>query len=161
MGLKWKLGVVSVVIFLFFASPVVAAVDAGDISSKIICQCGCTMVLSTCECDTAEAMNAVLLQKIDEGQSEKQILRYFVAQYGETVLAEPLKEGFNLVAWILPFATIAAGGWVVYIALRKWVRQGKRVRPVPVSGTRITQKDEEYEQRLEKELEEFSGGSFR
>ena len=40
--------------------------------------------------------------------SDKQILDSFAAKYGATVLAAPTTQGFDLVAWIAPFAVFAA-----------------------------------------------------
>ncbi len=157
-----KLGI-TLLLFLLFVSPVRAdSTTVSDISKQLICQCGCTFVLNSCthaECSVGVPMTALIKQKIAQGQSEEQIIQFFVAQYGEQVLASPPKRGFNLTAWILPFAAILAGGGVIYIALKKWVRRGRQ------SQTRATVEpeagDEEYQRQLEKELDEFSERGFR
>jgi cytochrome c-type biogenesis protein CcmH len=131
----------------------------GSIADQFICQCGCTKVLSACDCGTAAGMVAVISEKLAQGESEEQITQYFVAQYGEQVLASPPKKGFNLVVWILPFAAILTGGGVVYIVLKKWVWQGRQ--PPSISGAEEENEDEEYQEQLEKELEEFSEVGFR
>ena len=91
------------------------------------------------------------------GKSQQEILDYFVAKYGEQVLASPPKRGFNLVVWILPFAAILGGGVVIYLAVRAWVRRGSQ----PPSVTKAEEEEEAYQEQLEKELEEFSEGGFR
>ena len=148
-------------LFLLFASPVMAdSTTVGDISKELICQCGCTMVLSNCthaECASWETMTALIGQKLAQGQSGKQIIQLFVAQYGEQVLAAPPKQGFSLTAWVLPFVAILGGGGVVYIALRNWVRRGQRSQ----TDTMAEEGDEEYQRRLKKELEEFTERGFR
>ncbi len=53
-----------------------------------MCKCGCDEVLSTCDCPDAEEMNALIGQKLAQGQSKEQILQLFVDQYGKQVLAE-------------------------------------------------------------------------
>ena len=45
---------------------------------------------------------------IAAGMTDEQILSAFVAKYGATVLAAPPAHGFDLVAWIAPFAVFAA-----------------------------------------------------
>ncbi len=104
-------------------------------------------------------MAAFIEQEIAGGQSEPQIIQSFVDQYGEQVLASPPKRGFNLVAWVLPFAAILAGGGIIYIALKKWVWQGKlsQTNAIPEDE----EENEEYQHRLEKELAEFTERSFR
>ncbi len=162
MGLKKKFGIILLAV-LFSASPARAdSATVGSISEQLICQCGCNMVLSNCthaECASREAMTALIEQKLAQGQSEVEIIQFFVAQYGEQVLASPSKRGFNLVAWVLPFAAILGGGVVIYIALRKWVWQGRQ--SLTIATTETEEQDQEYQHRLKKELEEFTGRGFR
>ncbi len=161
MGLK-KL-VIILLIILLSASPVRAdSITVGDIAKQLICQCGCTMVLSNCshaECASREAMTALITQKLAQGQPAEQIIQFFVAQYGEQVLASPPKKGFNLTAWILPFVAILGGGGIIYAALKGWIRRGKTQQTNAV--TKAEEGDEEYQRRLEKELEEFTERGFR
>ncbi len=162
MGLKKKFGITLLVLLLSASPARAASATVGDISKQLICQCGCTMVLANCthsECMSRNMMTTLIEQKIAQGQSEEEIIRFFVAQYGEQVLASPPKRGFNLVAWLLPFAAILSGGGIIYIALKKWVRRGK-IRQTSAM-TEAEEGDEEYQHRLEKELEEFTGRGFR
>ncbi len=106
-----------------------------------------------------EAMTALIEQKLAQGQSEEEIIQFFVAQYGEQVLASPPKRGFNLVAWILPFAAILVGVGVIYFVIRKWVWQGRQSPTIATAET--DEKDEEYQHQLEKELKEFTERGFR
>ena len=163
MGLKKLFTILLLLLLLLPVTPVMAAAaTVSDISKQLICQCGCTMILSNCshdECTVRDAMTSLIEQKLTQGQSEEQIIQFFVAQYGEQVLASPPKRGFNLVAWLLPFAAILAGGGIIYIALKAWVRRGKR-RPTN-AVTEAEEGDEEYRHQLEKELEEFTERGFR
>ncbi len=131
-----------------------------DIAKQLICQCGCGRILA----DTTpgggirDEMYAIIEQKLAQGESQEEILDYFVARYGPQVLSHPIsKRGFNLVAWVLPFVAILAGGVVIYLAVKAWVRRGRQ----PPISARSEEEDEEYRKRLEKELEEFSEGGFR
>ncbi len=160
MGLKEKLSVILLIVLLSFSPARANAQTVSDISKQLICQCGCTAVLSNCthdECMVRDTMATLIEQKLAQGQSEEQIIQFFVAQYGEQVLASPPKRGFNLVAWVLPFAAILGGGGVIYIVLKKWVRRGTPSQTYPEAEER----DEEYRQQLDEELEEFTGGGFR
>ena len=162
MGLKKKLSITLLIVLLSVSPARADSATVSDISKQLICQCGCTMVLSNCthtECVTREAMTALIKQKIAQGQSGEQIIQSFVAQHGEEVLASPPKRGFNLVAWVLPFVAILGGGGVIYIALKAWVRRGKSRQTDAV--TEAEEGDEEYQRQLEKELDEFTEGGFR
>jgi cytochrome c-type biogenesis protein CcmH len=155
-----KLGIALLVFFLI-TSPVRADSDTvTDISKQLMCQCpDCTMVLSDCDCGYQEMMVAEIEQKLAQGQSEQQIIQSFVAQYGEQVLSSPPKRGFSLVAWVLPFAAILGGGGIIYAALKKWAWQGKQSSTV--AAAEADERDEEYQQRLERELKEFTERGFR
>lgn len=159
---RWlaKLGLV-LSLFLLSASPASAAPTVDDVAQKLICQCGCLMMLNNCshaECNSRETMLGIIKQKIAQGQSADQIVQAFVAQYGERVLAEPPKRGFNLTAWLFPFVGLAVGAVIVYLALKRWLRREES----PVSVAQETGKvDEEYQRRLEQELKEFPERGFR
>ena len=61
---------------------------------------------------------------IAAGQSDQQILDGFVAKYGAVVLAAPTTHGFDLVAWIAPFAVFAAALLGTILLVRRWsIRQ--------------------------------------
>ncbi|MBI4180395.1 MAG: cytochrome c-type biogenesis protein CcmH [Chloroflexi bacterium] len=155
---------IALVFVLLLVSPVRAAQSAasGDIAQQLICQCGCTLTLANCshgECMSRDAMNTLIEQKLSQGQSEKQVIAFFVAQYGEQVLASPPKRGFNLVAWIAPFVAILAGAAIIIFAMREWVKRGSQA---PTTTTTESEPGEEkYRQQVEQELDEFRERGFR
>ena len=146
-----------------FPAAAARAATLSELAKEFICQCGCTLVLDSCthaECHSKTQMTALLQQKIDEGLPPAEITALFVRQYGEQVLASPPKKGFNLTAWLLPFAAILAGAALVYIMLRKWVRQGNRPRP-GAAAPPPAETDDPYARRLERELRDFGEKGFR
>lgn len=150
------------VVMFSLSAGIARAQTVTDISKQLICQCGCTSVLDNCthaECGVREQMLALIKDKQAQGQSPDEIIQFFVARYGEKVLASPPKRGFNLTAWILPFAAILVGAGVVYVLIRRWVRLG-RVSP-SVTKVEIGEADKPYEQRLEEELKQFTMRGFR
>ncbi|TET46087.1 hypothetical protein E3J59_03375, partial [Candidatus Aerophobetes bacterium] len=86
--------------------------------------------------------------------TKDQIIGYFVAQYGEKILAAPPKKGFNLTAWITPFVVIALGAGIVYLVITKWVFRGK-IRQKRIRKTHPQEIEDKYRKKLKKELEEF------
>ncbi|MBI2832463.1 MAG: cytochrome c-type biogenesis protein CcmH [Chloroflexi bacterium] len=149
----------SFALFLAFSAgmPVLADLTSKDVTTELICQCGCTMVVDTCDCGTAADMTALVTQKISEGQSKEQILGYFVSQYGEKVLAAPTKKGFNLTVWIVPFVAIATGGVAIYFILRRWVWKGKAApEPVEAEQPEPEESTDEYRRRFREEFDRFS-----
>ena len=93
----------------------VGATDSGvrlnDLSHRLMCQCGCAQLLGECDhmgCPSREPEMAELKAAIAAGLSDKEIFAAFSAKYGAVVLAAPTTHGFDLVAWIAPFAVFAA-----------------------------------------------------
>ncbi|MCL5960588.1 MAG: cytochrome c-type biogenesis protein CcmH [Chloroflexi bacterium] len=147
-----------VVSLLLLATPVHAAGSVDDVAKEVMCQCGCTMIVYNCDCGTADQMRGVIREKLDGGQTKQEILNYFVGQYGETVLAAPTKEGFNITAWIMPFVGLAVGVGVVYLVLTRWFLASSK-QPEPVPG-KSEEELGEYEERFRRELQQFEGGSY-
>lgn len=71
----------------------------------------------------AQDMTTVIRQKLAEGQTEEQILEYFVEHYGEWILLKPKPHGLNLVIWILPYVLLTAGIGVLAFLVSKWTRK--------------------------------------
>ncbi len=57
----------------------------------------------------AAEMRRLILQKLEAGESEAAIMRYFIDRYGVKILREPPKTGWNLWLWIMPILGVAAG----------------------------------------------------
>ncbi|MBI4594850.1 MAG: cytochrome c-type biogenesis protein CcmH [Candidatus Tectomicrobia bacterium] len=131
------------------------AVTVDEIAGSIICQCGCIMVVSTCECGTADQTKALIQGKIDKGETKEQIMKYFVDQYGEKVLAAPSKSGFNVTAWIIPFAALLFGAGVIYMVVRKWVISRQTAKVEIRKETKAKDIDDKYRSKLEEELRSF------
>jgi len=103
------------------------ATDAGkrynDLNHRLMCTCGCAEILGECNhvgCPSSEGELDELRTGIAGGQTDKQIFDSFAAKYGATVLAAPTTEGFNLVAWIAPFAVFAAALLGTILLVRHW-----------------------------------------
>jgi cytochrome c-type biogenesis protein CcmH/NrfF len=103
------------------------ATDAGsrylNLNHRLMCTCGCAEILGECNhvgCQSSGQELAELSAAISAGKSDKEILDSFAAKYGATVLAAPTTEGFNLVAWIAPFAVFAAALLGTILLVRRW-----------------------------------------
>jgi len=140
---------------LIVGVPAYADLTVSSLEKELMCQCDCAMVLEPCRCGVAEQMRGLIGEMIDEGQTKGQILDYFVAEYGETVLSVPTKKGFNLTVWIVPFASILAGGTGLYFILRVWSSKGATSAEEAILQPRLSDDADEYQQKFEQELEQF------
>jgi cytochrome c-type biogenesis protein CcmH len=105
----------------------VGATDANsrfnDLGHRLMCTCGCAQLLGECDhagCPGREPENGELAAAIAAGKSDQAILDMFAAKYGATVLAAPTTHGFDLVAWIAPFAVFAAALLGTILLVRRW-----------------------------------------
>jgi Cytochrome C biogenesis protein len=71
-------------------------------------------------CETARGMQKDLDAHVTRGESDDQILQAMVEQYGPTVLVEPPKKGFDLLAWIMPIAVPLVALVLVWEVVRRW-----------------------------------------
>jgi cytochrome c-type biogenesis protein CcmH/NrfF len=104
---------------------------AKALGHRLICMCGCKQILVECNhvsCPVSPVMLRKLDAEIASGKSDDLILQSFVQEYGAEVLAEPPAKGFNWLAWIMPFAVLGAGFFVVRTVIARWYQ------PVPASS---------------------------
>jgi cytochrome c-type biogenesis protein CcmH len=94
-------------------------------------------------------MLADLGNQIDQGKSNQAIMAYFVEKYGTTVLAAPPASGFNLAAWIMPFAALGVGMIMAIYFLRRF-RSKWAGAPAPTADMA------KYQDKVEEELRKFT-----
>jgi cytochrome c-type biogenesis protein CcmH len=94
-----------------------------SIGHKMMCVCGCGQILLECNhvgCPDSDRMIKELRAQVATGGSDTSIFNWFTAKYGPTVLAAPIRGGFDNAAWIVPVVVFvfALGGtaWLV----RRW-----------------------------------------
>ncbi|MFP5207456.1 MAG: cytochrome c-type biogenesis protein CcmH [Acidobacteriota bacterium] len=94
-----------------------------DLDHRMMCTCGCAQLLGECNhvgCTESTQELSELRADIASGMSDQQIFNAFVAKYGATVLAAPPARGFDLVAWIAPFAVFLAALLGTLLLIRRW-----------------------------------------
>jgi cytochrome c-type biogenesis protein CcmH/NrfF len=105
----------------------VGATDASarydHLSHQLMCSCGCGQVLGECNhvgCPDSPVQLAELRTAMNAGMSDQEVLDSFATKYGMTVLAAPPAKGFDLVAWIAPFAVFLAALLGTILLVRHW-----------------------------------------
>jgi cytochrome c-type biogenesis protein CcmH len=123
--------------------------EVNRVAKKLYCPVCENVPLDVCPTQACTQWRATIREKLTQGWSEQQILDYFVAQYGERVLARPSTRGLNILVWILPPAAFAAGAFVLW----RFLRAAQRTPPAPASAT-STPPSDEFLARLERDLEQ-------
>ncbi|HWR14068.1 MAG TPA: cytochrome c-type biogenesis protein CcmH [Terriglobales bacterium] len=130
------------------------SIDArfNDLGHKLMCKCGCNQILLECNhvgCSYSTKMRDELMAALQKGDSDSLVLQSFVQQYGSTVLAAPTTQGFNVVAWIMPFFALVAGLTLVTVIVRKW-----KFRTAPVGVQNLPQETlDEFRRKAREETE--------
>jgi cytochrome c-type biogenesis protein CcmH len=132
------------------------------IEHKIHCTCGCNLDVFTCRttdftCATSPAMHRQVLARLDSNMTAAQVVAAFEAQYGQVILMQPPKRGFNWAAYVMPFVALAVGLGIVGRWMRHWVRVRPRgdVAPDASAAVPINPSAGEELERLKRELERF------
>lgn len=99
----------------------------------------------------ATQMRAIILERLEAGESREQVVQYFVARYGESILFEPPRQGFGLLIWWVPVLGVLAGAatlglWLARCARPREPSSGAAPPPVPPDALAA------YLPRLEAEL---------
>jgi cytochrome c-type biogenesis protein CcmH len=131
--------------------------DVNEVAKKLYCPVCPNTPLDVCETKACQDWRAQIRDQLAAGWSERAILDYFVAQYGERVLAEPQRGGFTSLVWILPVIAAVGGLGAVIEVVRRWKGSPSRAGP-PSSPTpaALPEMDPVVLARIEKELEKIT-----
>jgi len=141
--------------FLFPSGVWAETVDETDIDEKVreiaknlrctVCQ---TENIWESGAPLAHQMREVVRERVIKGQSAEDILAYFHSRYGDYIMMEPPKHGFNWLIWLAPFLLLLGGGALLLREIKGWVTR----TPAPTIET-PPPLDEESRRRIEQELQ--------
>jgi cytochrome c-type biogenesis protein CcmH/NrfF len=126
-----------------------AATDSTEhfnkLGQKLMCSCGCAQQLMGCDhvgCPNREGEMDQLRTGVAGGMTDQAILDGFVERWGATVLAAPTTKGFDLVAWIMPFAVAAAALIGTILLVRNWARHEPKLAKAKLTPGQVQAQDE-------------------
>lgn len=122
-----------------------------DLGHRMMCTCSCNQILLECNhvgCTVSTQMEGELQASLDRGDNDNLIEQGFVQKYGPTVLAAPLKTGFDLVAWVMPGIIFVLATLLTAFLVRRW-KQKATVPTATVTGPRM----DAMRERIRKETE--------
>jgi cytochrome c-type biogenesis protein CcmH/NrfF len=116
-----QIALLAIVAVLFLGADTDARFN--KLGHQLMCMCGCNQILLECNhvgCTYSDRMRNELTAGLERGDSDSLVLQSFVQKYGNTVLAAPTSSGFNIVAWITPFAVFFAATGLAVWFVRAW-----------------------------------------
>lgn len=89
------------------------------ISRQLMCPVCEGQTVAESDSALAREMKAVIRQKLLAGETPDQIVRYFVGQFGDGVLAEPRPGGVSLILYAGPPLALVAGVIIALVFIRR------------------------------------------
>jgi cytochrome c-type biogenesis protein CcmH len=152
-----RLALLAAALSLLAAAPAAHAcrphASLARLEGELMCPTCSGETLDQSTAPAAQRVKLFIAQRIRACDTEAEIKRRLVADFGTGILAAPPRQGFDLLAWWLPIAGIAAGAVVVGVAAWRWSRSREPEPP----GARAASGplDPELERRLDEELARF------
>jgi cytochrome c-type biogenesis protein CcmH/NrfF len=136
-----------------------------SVGELLTCQCGCNYSVASCNmqsCHFADPMRVRLLQMVEAGVSDDQILATLEKEYGKIILRKPPAEGFYLISWIMPFAGLGGGLAFVWFILQRYKAKPAITAVAGTSPGSGAEPDSpelaRYRERIEKDLSDMDSG---
>ena len=134
------------------AEPEQASVKVRAIEDSLIAPCCWSQPVSQHDSEIAQKIRNEVSAMVADGKSRDEILDFFVARYGERILVTPRATGFNTLVYILPWAALPLGAWVLILLLKKL----RSPAPAPAPAPRASSlPDSRYASVIEKEMREM------
>lgn len=125
--------------------------DVNRVSKQLYCPVCPNTPLDVCETQACEDWRAQIRDQLSQGWTDQQIIDYFVAQYGERVLAEPQRKGFTSLVWFLPLIAVLVGLAIVYEIIKNWRKQ----KPAELTAAAMPEIPEAVLKKIEREIQEM------
>jgi len=124
--------------------------DVNRIAKELYCPVCENTPLDVCPTQACAEWREQIRLMLAEGKTDAEIKQYFVDYYGARVLAEPPRQGFNWLAYLVPPVLIAFGIFVLARTLKGWAKHD--ITESHGGESEPQAEVDEYVRRLEEEL---------
>lgn len=123
---------------------------ARELSRELRCMVCQNQSIDDSEAPLARDLRLLVRERISAGDSNKQVIDFLVARYGEYVLLKPRLEGQTLLLWLL--TPLALGGGTVGL----WLQNRRRLKLASLDDDARLKLSPDEKARLEKLIAEQS-----
>lgn len=118
-----RVGAAAVIAVTLFAAGVVAAQDLEARAAAIAARLRCPVCQNESVVDSpselASQMRGVIREKLEAGETDQQIVDYFVSRYGVWILLDPPRRGLLWIVWLAPAVALLSGAYLALSYLRR------------------------------------------
>ena len=142
---RWTQGLVVCLLAVVMLGATDTSARYNRLGHEMMCSCGCGQILLECNhvsCPSSPQMISELKAQLGGegsaggggGLSDTAILNWFAAKYGATILAAPIRGGFDNVAWIAPIAVFILATLGTAVLVRVWTLRSSRRVPIALAS---------------------------
>ena len=107
---------------------------ARALSQELRCMVCQNQSIDDSDAPLAKDLRVLVRERLSAGESDKQVIDFIVARYGEFVLLKPRLSAHTLLLWLAPFAALAIGGSGLIVFLRRRGEQLPAAAQAPLSS---------------------------
>jgi cytochrome c-type biogenesis protein CcmH len=119
-----------------------------EVASQLRCVVCQNLSVADSPSEMAQQMRGIVRERLAAGDTSEQVIQYFVDKYGEWILLEPRRAGFNWLVWLAPYVSVGLGLVIFALVVRRWTRR-QRARVATPPGAI----DPAMRERIRREME--------
>jgi cytochrome c-type biogenesis protein CcmH len=93
--------------------------EAKQLEAALMAPCCWAQQVSLHQSPAADEIKQNIRRLLAEGKTRQQILDFYVAEYGDRILAEPPARGFSRLIYVAPWVFLAASVGLVVVVIRR------------------------------------------
>jgi cytochrome c-type biogenesis protein CcmH len=118
---------------------------ARDLSRELRCMVCQNQSIDDSEAPLARDLRLLVRERIAAGDSDRAVIDFLVARYGEFVLLKPRFNEHTILLWLIPPLALVGGGFALWTYSR---RRGKSADPAGESVVPLTAEEKTRLERL-------------
>jgi len=127
-----RLLLIALLLAMSFAAPAVVAVQPDEVlsdaalevraralSKELRCMVCQNQSIDDSDAPLARDLRILVRERLQAGDSDREVIDFLVARYGEFVLLNPRFSGHTALLWVAPAALLLIGGVVLFVLARR------------------------------------------
>jgi len=127
-----RLLLIALLLAMSFAAPAVVAVQPDELlsdaalevraralSKELRCMVCQNQSIDDSDAPLARDLRILVRERLQAGDSDREVIDFLVARYGEFVLLNPRFSGHTALLWVAPAALLLIGGVVLFVLARR------------------------------------------